>query len=41
MCEVQKLKEERAEKLKQIKKNEEHKAKELAEYLKLKEKFEK
>lgn len=41
MIEIQKLKNERAEKLKKIKNEEEKKAKELVEYLKLKEKFEK
>jgi hypothetical protein len=41
MIEVQKLKEERAKKIEQIKYEEDKKAKELAEYLKLKEKFEK
>jgi len=41
MREVQKLKDERVNKLKQIKAQEEKKAKELSEYLKLKEKFEK
>ena len=41
MIEIQKLKDERKEKLRKIKSEEEKKAKELAEYLKLKEKFKK
>ena len=40
MIEVQKLKDERQEKLSKIKREEERKNKELTEYLKLKEKFE-
>jgi hypothetical protein len=41
LVEIQKLKNERADKLRKIKSEEEKKAKELVEYLKLKEKFEK
>ena len=41
MIEVQKLKDERVKKLEKIRYDEDKKAKELAEYLKLKEKFEK